>query len=179
MKFAFAILATVLLALPAYAQDDFESNSCFSIGMSFNEDSMGVALGYYNTSFKGGFGFYSNAAIDFTAPVDDIETQEDRWFPWHYSVDQKFQNYIFNGGFAFRASKPLILYAGGGLAVQDSLTRWQSEVSSLNYWARDEEYEYSGNFNAGLIFKPTDSFGIDLGFNSASTGGYVSVAIGF
>lgn len=180
MRILLTILVVAFIAVSASAQVVESGNSCFSIGMSFNEDSMGMAMGYYNTGISDGFGFYSNVAIDFTAPIDNIETQQGRWFSWHYATDHKYQNYIGNVGVALKPAETLILYAGGGIAIQDSLTHWRSDaMTSLHYWAYDGEYEYSGNFNAGLIFKPTKNMGVDVGFNSASSGGYVSLAVGF
>lgn len=179
MKKLAAILVFLVITVPAIAQDEFVNNNVFSAGVSFNADSMGLGVGFYNTSLMKKVGLYVNTALDFTAPIDDIETQDSPWFSWHVPGETKYEHYIFNAGLAFRAAEQIVIYAGGGFAAKQGVTHYFSTASDLNYWVEDSDYEYSGNFNAGLILEIAAGWGIDGGFNSASEGGYVSIAFSF
>ena len=179
MKHALIAFVLILATVPAIAQDDYSPNNTFSIGLALNADSMGIGLGYYNTSFNDSFGFYINSTIDFTAPVDDIETQDYPWFSWHNAVETKYEHYIFNGGLVVKAADMMLFYGGIGCAAMQGVTHYQSEVSNLNYWVYDSDYTFDVNFNGGAILKFSSSFGIDGGFNSSSKGGYVNLAFSF
>lgn len=179
MKTLLFFLLALSLVVPAAAQDDDSKSNFVTLGMSFNSDSKGVALGYYNAGPVNSLGFYINMALDVTDPVTEVETLDDIWDILHQALDTKEETYIGNVGLTYKTSQYLLIYAGGGIAMKDTLTYWESALESLRYWSYDDGYEYSPNFNIGLIVKPTEYVGIDAGYNSASSGGYVSLAIAF
>lgn len=183
MKINYCIILAILFICCSsgitQAQTREEANTFLSVGLGFNSDSLGVSIGAYNSRMAGDFGFYANTTLDVTPPVDGLETQDYRWFSWHQAIDSKYENYIINAGLALNAGDAAIVYVGGGLAVQQGVTHWQSTVSDLNYWSYDDDYEYGMNFNVGAIVRLGRNFGIDGGFNGASSGGYANFAFSF
>jgi hypothetical protein len=78
-----------------------------------------------------------------------------------------------------RPADELVLYSGLGLAAKQGVTHYTSTASNLNYWSYNSDYEYSLNFNTGAVLFFARNFGLDAGFNSASSGGYANIAIIF